>query len=134
MSQRRALIGAVTVGVVALGLTLSGGVAYAGYSNVGFDHILPYAQLITYTAEQTKAQTGANGHIDVYTVGASYTISARMCYLWGNGCGGTVDGLSGGDWANLPAKGNAGEKLNMGLNVSTWNSVSVQTTGVWRTN
>ena len=122
-------------GIIAVtALILSGGSAYAGSSNENYDVIMPLIGGFAYTAAQTQNYSNSDGYIKVATVGSDYKIDARMCRTAVNTCLSQVSGLTDGSTANLPGGVVTGTGLKLGLNVSTWNSVTVQSTGYWRTN
>ncbi|MEO8527994.1 MAG: hypothetical protein ABI435_02850 [Pseudolysinimonas sp.] len=125
----------LAVSVVVAGLVGVGGVAWAGNSYVAFNLTLPVAQVAGNTASQTKATTGLAGNIHITSVGSTYTVDAQMCSLFGLYCGGgtKVFGLNDGQSSTLQnSYGGGGSGMVAQLRIGSFNSVSVQVIGSWR--
>lgn len=121
----------IIAGIVG-GAALVGGaqVAYAGSTDVGYDVIAPIWQNLGQTDAQTKAVSSKDGHVNVYTVGSSYSTDVSFCHY--STCEHKVYGLQGGSAAYLANTVTAGTPSHAGFQISSWNAVRVEITGKWR--
>jgi hypothetical protein len=112
---------------------LSGGTAYAGTAFTGYDETVPLVSAYAFTGNYDKT-TDLDGNIRVATVGGDYKIDARMSPQ-------TITfappatGLTDGSNAVLPKGGTVkGGSPYLAVNGSAWYTVTVRTTGTWRSN
>lgn len=127
---RAAAVVALVAGSVAVGSA-----AVAGNTYVGFNTVAPVAQIPAHTPSQTKASTGVSGNISITSVGSSYETDALMCSAYGAYCGGgtKVYGIGDGESRTLPNSYTGGTGAIVAeLRISTFNSVTVQIIGSWR--
>lgn len=132
--KRVAVAGGTVVAALCLAFTASP--SWAGTRLVGFNVNMPWQGLFTYTDPQTKTHSGSEGEVNITSVGSSYLANARMCYMNANGCAAATTGLDDGT-SGILAGGMSGdpiwsgETVQLGLNSTNWNAVSVQVIGSW---
>lgn len=135
--RARRLPTALIIAALSAALVGAGGVAYAGTTYENFNSILPVGQFPASTTFQTKTSTGVSGNIRITSIGSTYQVDAQMCSLYGAYCGGgtKVYYLDDGDSSTLPnSYSGGGQHITSNLQTSTWNSVTVQVIGSWRSN
>jgi hypothetical protein len=135
-TDRRKMLAAGTIAVLTVGLVGIATPAFA--SNIGyyFNVVAPVFQGGAITGSQTKTTTGHWGFIDITSVGSSYKTNAQMCSLSGFYCGGGTKVLNLDDFssARLPQTYVAGTSVTAQLQISSFNTASVQVVGylaVW---
>lgn len=117
---------------LAIGLLATAGVAQAGTSYSYYSTTVGKYNGSGYTNYQTKATSGAYGHLDSRSVGGSYTVDARMQASYGTGD--WVRSVTDNDFRYLPNNVPNGYSARVQFS-NDWNTpVDVQVTGYWRSN
>ena len=132
---------AAAVAFVAGALIAVGGTAYGSDLYSSYNKVLPIASQDGYVSAgtaQDKYVANKAGNIKVTFVGSDYTIQARLCSWAASNCG-ARSGALGDNSATTSLPNSLGSTVGLiasapllGLNVKTWNAVTVQTTGTWR--
>lgn len=138
MLKRKRVRSAIAV-VAGLGFALGGAVAaHAGTSYAGFNVVIPQFQApYLGVGSQTKSGSNVAGDIAITSVGSSYTVDATLCVAYGVNCsvGTKVLGLNDGTSAKLPNRiGSGVAGTQPVLQSGSWNVVTVQVIGRWRSN
>lgn len=138
MRRLNRLRGGIAV-VAGVGLVLGGAVAAeAGTSYADFNVVVPQFQApYLGVGSQTKSGSNVAGDISITSVGSSYTVDATLCIAYGVNCsvGTKVLGLNDSTSAKLPNRiGSGVAGTQPVLQIGSWNVVSVQVIGRWRSN
>lgn len=131
-SMRRRSVVAAAIGV---GLAFGSGTAWAGTNLTSYNTTVAGVGGFGYTGQQTKATHGATGLLISSTVGGNYEVSARMHSLT-TGNYGTWTGyvVTDGSSHNLLNHHANGDKVRVQFKNRPQTSVSVQVSGMWKSN